>query len=154
MKNQLRYLVIFAACLMACEEEMFYPSGLYAAQVERLLTKGDTGEWFLQYQEVDGEEQALDDCATAHKLHFYDQGDSIAVYEITTCDTPDTTYYGSMYASASDSESGNPNLFSDSLVFSGGVKRFLLVDFITSTKLEFTDPSANTHSRYKVSGHQ
>ncbi|REE05568.1 hypothetical protein [Marinoscillum furvescens] len=151
MKNQLLYLVVVVVGLMACEEEMFYPSGLYASQVERLLTKGDTGQWTLVHKEVDGEEQSLDDCTAQHQLHFYEQGDSIAVYEISTCDSPDSIYYGAMYASATDEDQGNPNLFSDSLVFSGGTQQFVLVDYITSTKLYFTNPRTNTYCQYRLS---
>lgn len=133
------FIVWFTLVLAGCEED-YYPPGLYANQVEWLLTGGSEKTWVLTNLEIEGNNVPLNDCWDSVRVSFQaklasdNSIQSIAAYQLTyrqDCQTFDTTFYGNMYASASPN-SPNKNVFSDSLVFEEGGLDYVLVEAISS----------------------
>lgn len=147
MKN-LCYMLVLVAGLMACEEEAYFPPGLYAAQVEHLLTGGDKKAWYLSQLEVDGQRQELEGCSELLELHFISNDETIEVYELSSCTPQDSIYYGEMSASVASASTINKNLFTDSLLFEGGTQRYFLVRDITSLRLRFDRYASGVKSTF------
>lgn len=139
--------IILILTALACQED-YYPPGLYGYQVEHLLTGGDTGVWYLSEYQVGGERQPISSCEESLQLHFIEAGDSIAVYEITSCQPPDTVDYGSMSASSAAGSATNEHLFTDSLLFEYGTVNYLIVREISSSRFQFDRFAAQGRHRF------
>ena len=149
MKRELLLLMIFFAAMMGCEEETYYPPGLYGYQVERLLSGGEEKFWALTGLEVDGESQNIESCANGVELHVYQGLTAINVYQVTTCAVPDTVYYGEMTASEAGTSASNANVFTDSLLFENGALNYVIVKEVTSLKLKFDRYTGGIKSTYQ-----
>ncbi len=135
--RKLIYILVAWIGLSACEEETFYPLGLYDYQVERLLTGGnEQGTWLINSITKDGANQEILSCSDSVRWVFEQvTSDSISVYELTfdaQCLFYDTLIFGQLAAS------GSNLLFTDSLKFDaeGTVNdRFISVSEVTSKLL-------------------
>ncbi|MEQ8581069.1 MAG: hypothetical protein RIC30_05180 [Marinoscillum sp.] len=149
MIRQLLLLTICFIALMGCEEETYYPPGLYGHQVERLISGGEEKVWALTGLEVDGQNQNIEGCANAVELHVYEGLTAINVYQVTTCEVPDTLYYGEMTASEAGSSASNEHVFTDSLLFENGAVSYVIVKEVTSLRLKFDRYIGGKKSTYQ-----
>ena len=129
--KRLSAILILIVVMISCEEP-YFPPGIYAVQVERLLSGGDQKVWQLSAKSINGDRQELSDCSDLTELHVYDRDSGLVIYELTTCSTPDSIYWGLGQASVSESNESNPNLFTDTLVLEGGAYPYVLISEITS----------------------
>ncbi|MFY0607008.1 MAG: lipocalin family protein [Cyclobacteriaceae bacterium] len=140
--KKLIYILMACVVLSACEDEAYYPAGLYGYQVERLLTGGDIATWQITSMSIDGVDQDLSSCNDEIRWVF-DQvdDDSIAFYSLTfdaECVFYDTLLMGELNASAELTEDDEELLFTDSLILdnTGTLNdRFMIVTEITSSNL-------------------
>lgn len=122
--------------LCACEEEAFFPNGLYGYQVDRLVSGGDTKLWTLTASEIDGEAQAFENCDDSLKLYVEERTKGIAVYQVNTCNPTDSTFFGYMTSTFIAKGLSDQYLFTDSLLFEEGTEDFFLVKEVTSLYLK------------------
>jgi hypothetical protein len=149
MKRSLLLWMTFFIAMMGCEDETYYPPGLYGYQVERLISGGEDKVWELAGLEVDGQTQSIEGCANAVELHVYQGTTAIDVYQIITCEVPDTLYYGEMTASEAGSSASNTNVFTDSLLFENGEVNYVIVKEVTSLRLKFDRYIGGVKSTYQ-----
>jgi len=136
--NRFWFLLVAACFILACDDETFYPSGLYNYQVERLITDGGgQATWLITSISIDGQNQSMDGCLDSVRWVFERiTTDSISAYMLefdVECVLYDTTLLGQMTAS------GNDLLFTDSLLFetvNSSNDRVMHVSKITSTELD------------------
>lgn len=123
-------LILIVSVFLACEDNDSFPPALYDYQVERLLTGGEEKAWLMTRNVVDGNLLTPETCQDSITLVFkVIEADSITCHELRfdeNCSLFDSTFYGAFHAS------GFENIFTDSLVFTGGTKRYMLLDQITS----------------------
>lgn len=132
MKKYIRYLVVFAVCITSCEDE-YFPSGFFPYQVEYMLTNDDRKTWLIEELSLNGEIQAIEECADSVRWQFeMIASDSISAYQLIfdeECMFFDTLVMGSLRAS------GNANsLFTDTLYLEqqNGSMRTMYVHEITA----------------------
>lgn len=137
MSRYLSYVLICCAIFWSCEEETYFPPGLYASQVERLLSGDGQKVWHLSELHVDGERQPTSSCSDSLELHFIRSVNVIDTWQLNACASEDSIYYGQMRATNDAGSTTNTNVFTDSLKFEEGVINFLLVKDITSVRFQF-----------------
>ncbi len=137
-------ILLLIGMLCGCEEEDFYPKGLYGYQVDRLISGGESKLWILTASEIDGQAQAFEDCGDSLKLYVEERTMGIAVYQLNTCNPTDSTFFGYMTSSFKAKGLANQYLFTDSLLFEEGTEDFFLVKEVTSLYLKVYYSRRNT----------
>ena len=150
MKNHL-LIFLTITILFSCQEDNL-PLGFYDHQVVRLLAGGNakdsTKTWNRTFLSVDGVEMTIQDCQDSIRLFFHivsTTPDSVNCYQLTpgiSCSEFDTLIFGGMMPSATD------NIFTDSLLFRGGILDFMIVEQLTSQR--FTGYYTLNNQLYRV----
>jgi len=122
--------------LLACQKE-YFPPGLYGYQVLRLVDGGSGKVWTVQSLEINGESQSMDTCINQYELHATVSKTAVDLYQLNSCNPVDTVYYGAMTATSAGNSGSNKNLFTDSLLFTGGRVNYVIVKYITSQTFDF-----------------